>query len=304
MNITTINSIVIYGFGVVGREFYKHANDQVRIQISDPKYQKTIKAAQASSADAAVICLPTEINEDGSRNITKLRTTIDAIPQDLILIRTLLDPGTIAELEIVTGKKLVYCPYIPKTVTNEDDMNDPDFLVIGGAKDMSRPWVTLLQRMYGHETKYIQCSSVEAEVIASTILTFLALKVTFVNEMYEIAQATGADWNIVREGWLASNPSVSEGTTVRPDQRGYGGKTLPREVLHAVVAAGRHGYQPRLLTEVHNSNLVFAVEYLSEFLKHAHDAQANNHNLEFRLVTPKLHPAEGVWFKIPAGANV
>ena len=53
------------------------------------------------------------------------------------------------------------------------------------------------------------------------------MKVTFLNEFYEIARAHGVEFNLLREMFLA-DPRISlDHTDVYPDARGFSGKCLP-----------------------------------------------------------------------------
>lgn len=90
--------------------------------------------------------------------------------------------------------------------------------------------------------------------------SFLAMKVTFVNEFYEICAALDADWNAVREGWLLDPRVESSHTAVFAANRGYAGKCLPKDVNAIVRAATAAGYEPNLLIEMVRSNGRFRAE--------------------------------------------
>ena len=84
--------------------------------------------------------------------------------------------------------------------------------------------------------------------------SYLALKVTFVNEFYEICRTFGADWHAVREGWLLDPRVERSHTAVFINQRGFGGRCLPKDVNAIAAAAVAAGYTPGLLQEVLASN--------------------------------------------------
>jgi UDPglucose 6-dehydrogenase len=54
----------------------------------------------------------------------------------------------------------------------------------------------------GPTKTYFQCSAIEAEIIKYMENSYLATKVSFVNEFRRICETFGADWHAVREGWL------------------------------------------------------------------------------------------------------
>jgi len=95
----------------------------------------------------------------------------------------------------------------------------------------------------------------EAELIKYMENSFLATKVTFVNEYYDIVTRYGADWHRVREGWLLDGRIGRPHTTVFRDRRGYSGKCLPKDVQAITRAAEEDlGYSARLLKQVIDVN--------------------------------------------------
>jgi UDPglucose 6-dehydrogenase len=87
--------------------------------------------------------------------------------------------------------------------------------------------------------------------------SFLATKVAFVNEFYEICRSFGADWHAVREGWLLDPRIGRSHSAVFTANRGFDGKCLPKDVNAIVRAASEVGYRPALLAEVLASNARF-----------------------------------------------
>lgn len=59
---------------------------------------------------------------------------------------------------------------------------------------------------------------------------YLATKVTFCNEMYDIAQAYGIDYDELREIWLLDPRINRSHTFVYEDDRGYGGSCFPKDM--------------------------------------------------------------------------
>ncbi len=87
---------------------------------------------------------------------------------------------------------------------------------------------------------------------------FLAMKVTFCNEFYEIATRLGVDYDELRELWLLDPRIGKSHTFVFPDKRGYGGRCLPKDMRAIEAVARDAGYDATLLREVTASNERFA----------------------------------------------
>ncbi len=79
-------------------------------------------------------------------------------------------------------------------------------------------------------TTFFECSAIEAEIIKYMENSFLALKVAFVNQMYDVARASEADWETVREGWLLDPRIGRAHSVVFPEDRGFGGRCLPKDL--------------------------------------------------------------------------
>jgi len=76
---------------------------------------------------------------------------------------------------------------------------------------------------------------------------FYAVKVMFCNEFFDIARVHGVDYNELREIWLADPRISRDHTFVYPDNRGFSGKCLPKDVSAIIHSCRRHGLEPKLL---------------------------------------------------------
>jgi UDP-glucose 6-dehydrogenase len=84
--------------------------------------------------------------------------------------------------------------------------------------------------------------------------SYLATKVSFVNEFRRICETFDADWHTVREGWLLDPRIEPTHTAAFAHAPGFSGKCLPKDVSAIVRAAADAGYDPALLMEVLRSN--------------------------------------------------
>jgi UDP-glucose 6-dehydrogenase len=65
---------------------------------------------------------------------------------------------------------------------------------------------------------------------------FLATKVAFVNQFYDLARAYGVNYNELREVWLADE-RVGRSHTMVTEERGYRGRCLPKDMAAIIHAA-------------------------------------------------------------------
>lgn len=90
--------------------------------------------------------------------------------------------------------------------------------------------------------------------------SFLAAKVIFCNEIYDIANALGVDYNMAREVWL-SDPRIGRSHTfVYKNNRGYGGSCLPKDIASLVFQANSVQIDPTLLKTIIQKNKQYKTE--------------------------------------------
>jgi len=84
--------------------------------------------------------------------------------------------------------------------------------------------------------------------------TWIATKITFVNEFYQICKCFGINYNELRELWLMDK-RVSRSHTLVSDERGFSGKCLPKDTNGLVSLLKKMRlYEPKFLEEVLRSN--------------------------------------------------
>lgn len=276
MQLQNVTSIALYGYGYVGKAFAEFAGKHANITMYDPAYMKRKPEAELAACDAAVICVPTPPTQNGACDTSLVESIVKEIPHNVVLIKSTISPGTTERLVRETGKHIVYSPeYISEsTYANPyyKTMADTPFVIVGGRPQARTFWIEFLQNILGPTAQYFQCTSTEAELVKYTANAYSALKITFVNELYEIARAVGADWHTVRAGWLLDRRVEPMSTMVFPQKRGYTGKCLPKDMLALITVSQQYGYRPRLLQSVHDANLRFAAERLGTFLQVAYTA--------------------------------
>ena len=133
-------------------------------------------------------------------------------------------------------------------------MKETNFHIVGGDPDDVQEIFEILELVAGPYCVYYGCSATEAELMKYMTNSFLALKVSYVNEFYEIVSHFNADWHKVREGWLLDERIGRGSSSVFPKERGFGGKCLPKDINAIIHASERAGYVPELLKSVVSFN--------------------------------------------------
>jgi len=143
----------------------------------------------------------------------------------------------------------------PEFLKEGDAVNDcmkPDRIVIGSD---SAKALDILKKLYApfnrnHERiKDMDIRSAELTKYAANAM--LATKISFMNEMANIAERVGADIEMVRQG-IGSDPRI--GYSFIYPGAGYGGSCFPKDVQALERTAGHFGYQAKILAAVEAVN--------------------------------------------------
>lgn len=272
-----MTKIGIIGYGYVGKAFARmfdnQSRDKYEVRVYDPFIEKTESELHVltdedgiNECDLAVICVPTESNDDGSANTSIVEETAKWLETGLILIKSTVPPGTTDKLaEFYPEQHFAMSPeyigegkyYVTPRMDFQTDMKKCPFVIIGGSDIATTAILDILVPILGPEKDYFKCTSSEAELIKYMENTYFAFKITFAQEMYEMCQAMGLDWYKVWQGW-AKDPRVDVmHTAVFPNARGFSGKCLPKDTNALVKASMEHGYRPDFLIEMLRSNARF-----------------------------------------------
>jgi nucleotide sugar dehydrogenase len=225
----------------------------------DARTDEDYPMAELGECTLAIICVGTPPAPDGSCDTSNVLDAVDRIPVRDIMLKSTVPPGTTDLLIERTGKNICFSPeYFGETkFYNPFWADGPEaisFHIFGGAPHIRSRFIDFLLPVAGPNKTYFQCSAVEAELIKYMENSYIAAKVTFVNEFRNICDALAADWHTVREGWLL-DPRVSAfHTAAFRETPGFDGKCIPKDLQAIIMSATKAGYSPDLLMEILNSN--------------------------------------------------
>lgn len=250
-----MNKIAIIGGGVVGKGMANLFSPHFDVRIYDIKTQPKRKVVMG--CDLAIVCVPTDMKEDGSANTAIVEEVISWIDAPLILIKSTVPPTTTDRLSFKYGKNICFSPeymgeskyYTPFwKYPDPENVASHSFVIIGG--DKASEIANYFMKVMSVDTVYSLCTSLEAELTKYAENTFFATKVTFCNEFYNICKAYGAEWKKVRENWLLDPRINKNHTLVFEDARGFSGKCFPKDITAIIKASESVGYTPKLLKSV------------------------------------------------------
>jgi len=257
-----MSKIAIIGRGYVGQklyEFFKSNNYETYsfdIDRSKSDVEK-IEDLNEYNLDFAFICVPTQMNADGTCNTSLVEEAVKKIDSKTIVIESTIAPGTTKRLVTETGKDILFTPeYFGETSNHPlNDFNNRSFFVIGGEQPIRRRLIELFRDIFQAHVEFHQMDSTSAEIVKYMENSALATRVILCEEFYKICEAFGVDYYQVREGWLA-DPRNTRGHTFpgKGGEPGFGGKCFPKDVSAIIKASEIAGHEPKFLKAMFDYN--------------------------------------------------
>ena len=239
----------------------------------DVLFERNIKAGRLSfttdlaeavePAEVIFLALPTPPGEDGSADLSYVLGVADQLGKMITEYKVIVDKSTVpvGTAEKVTAAVGAHATVDFDVVSNPeflregyavDDFLKPDRVVIGVGSDRAEEVMTRLYKPFIRQgNPLIVMDERSAELTKYAANSFLATKITFMNEIANFCEKVGADVDKVRRGI---------GTDTRIGPRflfpgiGYGGSCFPKDV-QALHRSGREvGFEFEILTSVMEVN--------------------------------------------------
>ena len=228
----------------------------------------TDAAAGITHGDVLFIAVGTPPDEDGSADLQYVREVARTIGRHIerpvvVVDKSTVPVGTADKVRATINAELaargadidfevVSNPEFLKEGAAVEDCMRPDRIVIGTS---SASALETLRRLYApfnrnHE-RIVAMDVRSAELTKYAASAMLATKISFMNEIANIAEQVGADVEMVRKG-IGSDPRI--GWHFIYPGAGYGGSCFPKDVQALARTAQQHGVQPRLLEAVEGVN--------------------------------------------------
>ncbi|MDI1253261.1 UDP-glucose/GDP-mannose dehydrogenase family protein [Thermomonas sp.] len=252
--------IPIYEPGLTPMVKANHASGRLRFSTD----------AQAGIAHGEIIFIAvgTPPDEDGSADLKYVLTVANTIGEHLqrpsvVVDKSTVPVGTADKVRAAIASALqargadiqfdvVSNPEFLKEGAAVEDCMRPDRIVIGAD---SASAIEQLKRLYApfnrNHDRIVSMDVRSAELTKYAANAMLATKISFMNEIANIAEQVGADIEHVRKG-IGSDPRI--GWHFIYPGAGYGGSCFPKDVQALAKTAQQHGLRPRLLDAVEAVN--------------------------------------------------
>jgi UDPglucose 6-dehydrogenase len=198
----------------------------------------------AAGAGIVIVAVGTPPTHDGAADLSQVRQAVDqalaeAAPGAVIAIKSTVPPGTTRALARDSSRHDVAFVMFPEFLREGsalEDLRHPSRVVVGGEDASAVQRVAAL--LGGPDTTRLLCDSVSAELVKYGSNAFLATKISFINEMAQLCELTGADIEHVADG-MGLDPRI--GRSFLSAGLGWGGSCFPKDVRALETSAGYHG---------------------------------------------------------------
>lgn len=141
------------------------------------------------------ICLPTPMQINGSADLSIVESVLDELAnfpgERIAVVKSTVPPGSTMKWNKkynLMGLRVIFNPEFLREATALEDMRNQDRIILGGP----RPHINKIKQFYNSvfpNVKIIKTSSSNAEMVKYVTNCFLATKVSFANEIYQICGA-------------------------------------------------------------------------------------------------------------------
>jgi UDPglucose 6-dehydrogenase len=250
--------IGIIGVGMVGGALAKVLS---RPYLYD-KYKEIGSLKEINQADIIFICVPTPFDAKKGFDLSYVQDAFKLIKgSKIVVIKSTVLPGTTEMFQKKYPRhKILFNPEFLTEETADQDMRYPDRQIIGYTKKSYNVAKDILQILPLAPFERI-IPATEAETVKYFGNCWFSVKVVYANQIYDLCEKLGIDYNRVRECAAADKrigPSHLE--IFHKGYRGYGGKCLPKDTRALIWLGDKLGVDLELLKTSEKINKVLTGE--------------------------------------------
>jgi UDPglucose 6-dehydrogenase len=226
-----------------------------------------------AAARLAFVCVSTPSTYSGDADLSAVWSVLEEIPEldgrTILVMKSTVPVGTGAKVRADLERRgLAHVGYVsnPEFLAEGSALRDfmhPDRIVIGAFDQADGDAVAALYEPI--DAPIVRADVASAEMVKLASNAFLATKISFINEIANVCEETGADVAVVAEG-MGLDRRIGQ-LFLRPGI-GYSGSCLPKDVAALKQLAGNSGYHFQLLTAVIEVNELQKRRIVAKLAKH------------------------------------
>src|SRR5215213_9662351 len=233
----------------------------------------TLDVADVADCDFLFVCVDTPPTYSGDADLSRVWTVVDELPEldgrPILVMKSTVPVGTGEKIRHgldLRGLSHVAYASNPEFLAEGNAVRDfmhPDRVVIGAFDDADSDTVAALYG--GIDARVVRCDVNSAEMIKLAANAFLMTRISFINEIANVCEATGADVTKVAEGVGLDHRL---GPHFLRAGIGFGGSCFPKDSLALKQLASNSGYHFQLLSAVIEVNELQKRRVVAKLQKH------------------------------------
>lgn len=262
--------IGLVGHGFVGKALYEGMKHVLFVKVYDkfcplsPEEGGVNSLADlAKLAEVIFVCVPTPMRPDGSCDVSIVTSVVKEIESygqgNVVVIKSTVPPGTTEKLHhernSLTG--VVFNPEFLTEKNYIDDFKNQTRIILGSSDYTAAAIVKRVYQRAFPDVPIIKIEPTVAEMIKYTTNTFLATKISFANEIKQICDILGVDYDeMIKYALYDSRLGNSYWSVPGHDGHyGFGLSCLPKDLNALIARASELGVDAKVMTAVWQKNL-------------------------------------------------
>lgn len=220
---------------MVGKAHHELLKERHDIEIYDPALgYKHLKAP-----DAIIVCVSTPPRKDGSCEMKNVYEVIESAADVPILIKSTISvEGWNMLVDAFPNKQLAFSPEFLRAKTALEDLQNMSLMLIGGTSTCF--WKDVFE-------VNIEIAEPEELILAKYARnSFLALKVAYFNQLYDLCDALDVEYSAVAH-YTTMDERIGDSHTFITDERGFGGHCFPKDINAIATTAKRNNVELTIL---------------------------------------------------------
>lgn len=254
----------VIGAGFVGGSVINGFDKNVDQFVVDPKHTKnTIRELIKFDPPVTFICVPTPETRSGDVDVSVAKKVLSELDvhgySGVVVIKSTITPKHLTKFKKAYSLKIVYNPEFLTEANAHNDFKNPHMQVLGGRwKDCD-----LVEKAYVKHSSVRICPTFKTDLITASMLkytinSFLATKVAFFNELYELYNKSGTSvpWDSFID-MLKRDPRIGDThmSVPGPDGKfGFGGHCFPKDTKALLHYARSENSEFGILDQAVRSN--------------------------------------------------
>lgn len=248
--------IGIIGLGIVGNAVLQslvNCNTVTYDLKTDNYFDHTL----FNDCNAIFVCVPSPSNENGSCDTSTLTSTIARISnkQIPIICKTTAPPSVYVQL-LEEYPSVVHFPEFLTAANSITDFLESQYTILGGNNHWCETTETIINHVLPMLRNIVITDIKTASLFKYLMNSYLATKVTFMNDMAQLATSLGVDWHNIQTLINLDNRIGNTHTNVPGTDGNFGwaGGCFPKDISAIIYEATQQRANLALLTAVNEIN--------------------------------------------------